>query len=321
MQLGGQRAVNVVEFHPRHYQAQLEHLFQIWPKGPLAPAVAAGASSQIAFSRWSCADQDEPFEIASDVDHLEHVVTVPLVRSNVFYDIGSRPIQDGEVVPGHMLLTGPITQPSRAIYRAAFDTFRIYLADTLIMEAIEGVTGRPLQSSVQLFGPHAVDDKVLRGLVMSAVAVTRDEEPFGLACLESIGLVLATHLVGRYFGPAVARPNKRISPLAEWRLKRVVDYVESSLARDIPLSELSAVAGLSRMHFAAQFRAAMGVSPHTYILRRKISKARELLTESETSVEDVAFTLGFKSAAYFARAFRLLVGVPPSRWRKSYTSS
>jgi AraC-like DNA-binding protein len=93
--------------------------------------------------------------------------------------------------------------------------------------------------------------------------------------------------------------------------------MEENLFRPIYLSDLSEIAGLSRMHFAAQFRAATGQTPHAYLLQRKIERAQTLLSDLTLSVADVGSIVGFKNKAHFANAFKKIVGEPPSRWRSN----
>lgn len=71
------------------------------------------------------------------------------------------------------------------------------------------------------------------------------------------------------------------------------------------------------MHFAAQFRAATGQTPHAYLLQRKIERAQTLLSDLTLSVADVGSIVGFKNKAHFANAFKKIVGEPPSRWRSN----
>jgi AraC-like DNA-binding protein len=76
------------------------------------------------------------------------------------------------------------------------------------------------------------------------------------------------------------------------------------------------------MHFAAQFRAATGRSPHNYILRRKVAYSQQLLLDPQLSIADVAAIMGFSSQAHFAVVFKRIVGKrivgkTPVRWRHS----
>jgi AraC-like DNA-binding protein len=108
--------------------------------------------------------------------------------------------------------------------------------------------------------------------------------------------------------------------LPTWKLRRVRDFIEENLFHPIYLAELSEIAGLSRMHFAAQFRAATGQTPHAYLLRRKVERAQALLSDLTLSVADVASIAGFKNNAHFASAFKKIVGESPSRWRSNICS-
>ncbi len=94
-----------------------------------------------------------------------------------------------------------------------------------------------------------------------------------------------------------------------------MEYVSQNLHRPIYLIELANVAGLSRMRFASQFRAATGFTPHDYILRQKIGRAQDLLLTSTESIISVAFDLGFRSQTHFSTVFKKYVGGSPARWR------
>jgi AraC-like DNA-binding protein len=106
--------------------------------------------------------------------------------------------------------------------------------------------------------------------------------------------------------------------LQKWRLKRVMQYVDDNLGAKITLHGLAAVAGLSRMHFAAQFRAAVGMRPHEYLLKRRIERAEELLRQGDIPLVDVALTVGFQTQAHFTTVFKRFTGETPHQWRSAY---
>lgn len=112
--------------------------------------------------------------------------------------------------------------------------------------------------------------------------------------------------------PAAARQP---AALAKWRLARALDYVEANLGEPVRLSDMAAAAGLTGMHFAAQFRAAMGVRPREYLLRRRIARAQQLLSASSLPLVDVALEVGFQTQAHFTTVFKRLSGSTPGKWR------
>jgi AraC-like DNA-binding protein len=103
--------------------------------------------------------------------------------------------------------------------------------------------------------------------------------------------------------------------LAKWRLCRVERYIREHLHRNITLPELALAAGLSRMHFAKQFKAAMGLRPHDYVLGKRIELAKSLMLNPEVTLVDVAMSSGFQSQSHFTTVFKRLVGETPHRWR------
>ena len=72
------------------------------------------------------------------------------------------------------------------------------------------------------------------------------------------------------------------------------------------------------MHFAAQFRAAVGMRPHQYLLKRRIERAEELLKQAGISLVDVALTVGFQTQAHFTTVFKRFAGDTPHQWRSAY---
>lgn len=113
--------------------------------------------------------------------------------------------------------------------------------------------------------------------------------------------------------PVEARRPK--SGLPKWRLKRVTAYVEENLAESITLADMACAAGLSRMHFAAQFRVATGMRPHDYLLRRRIETAQQMMVESSDTLIQIALSVGFQTQAHFTTVFRKIVGETPFQWR------
>jgi transcriptional regulator GlxA family with amidase domain len=90
----------------------------------------------------------------------------------------------------------------------------------------------------------------------------------------------------------------------------------ANLAEPISLADIANAAGLSRMHFAAQFRVATGVRPHEYLLQRRIERAQQLLLNSRLPLVEIAFDVGFKTQAHFTTVFAQLVGETPKVWRQ-----
>jgi AraC-like DNA-binding protein len=115
--------------------------------------------------------------------------------------------------------------------------------------------------------------------------------------------------------------RRKTAPLPKWRLKRVTDYVSAHIGDPIRLVDLANAAGLTRMYFAAQFRASVGMCPHEYLVRERLKRAQDLLREPGRSLVDVALSVGFQTQAHFTTVFRRYVGDTPHRWRVEHCST
>ena len=105
------------------------------------------------------------------------------------------------------------------------------------------------------------------------------------------------------------------APLPSWRLRRVEAYIDANIEGPVTLADLARAAGLSPMHFAAQFRRLTGVRPHEFLLRRRIDHAQAMLADPRAKLVDVALSVGFQTQAHFTTVFKRFVGETPHRWR------
>jgi AraC family transcriptional regulator len=166
---------------------------------------------------------------------------------------------------------------------------------------------------------EGADDRVVRSLSFAIEAAEQGRDRY---CIETLRHALAIRLTSLQSslrdGNATAErqpSGRRIRALQKWRLKRVVDYIDDHLADKISLLDLAAVSGLSRMHFASQFRVATGLRPHEFVLRRRIRRAEKLLQNGTMTIVEIALTVGFQTQAHFTTVFKRFVGHTPRQWR------
>ena len=112
-------------------------------------------------------------------------------------------------------------------------------------------------------------------------------------------------------------PSSRSTGLPRYKLRRVRDYIDSRIGGPISLDDLAKVAGVSRFHFHRQFRKSLGVTPHEYVLRARIERAKGLLTGSDLTVGEVSGAVGFADQSHFSNIFRKLTSMTPRSFRDS----
>ncbi|TAU83240.1 helix-turn-helix domain-containing protein [Rhizobium leguminosarum] len=117
------------------------------------------------------------------------------------------------------------------------------------------------------------------------------------------------------------RSLPRVHPLSAWRLGRVRRYAEARLDQRISLEELADVAGFSRAHFAATFKAATSMSAHEFLLRMRIQAAARLLIGTDLALVEIALQTGFQNQPHFTTVFKKINALTPRKWRESRRSA
>jgi len=114
-----------------------------------------------------------------------------------------------------------------------------------------------------------------------------------------------------------AAPSPARGGLPPGAIRRVREHVEAHLSESMDLAELAAIAGLSVYHFARAFKQTAGVTPHHYLVHRRIERAQEMLARSGLPLSEIALAVGFSDQSHLARHFRQTLGVTPGQFRWS----
>lgn len=102
------------------------------------------------------------------------------------------------------------------------------------------------------------------------------------------------------------------------RLLRARDAMDRAYAEPMDVRAVAAVAHISEAHFSRSFRAVFGETPHRYLQRRRVERSMFLLRETDRSVTDICFDVGFNSLGTFSRTFRDILGETPSGYREGH---
>ena len=125
----------------------------------------------------------------------------------------------------------------------------------------------------------------------------------------------AAVLLGIDLGPGGDRAAERSylrGGLAPWQAKRLIAHIEGKLDSRIRVTDLADLVRLSESHFFRAFRKTFGESPLTYILKRRIRRAQQLMLTSRPRLSQVALECGMCDQAHLSRAFRRIVGISPN---------
>lgn len=175
------------------------------------------------------------------------------------------------------------------------------LAPALVRETAEAMQ---LGTEASDLAPaiHVRDAQVERiGWLMQAES--SDGYPSGRLFADGLACALAARLLAlRTRTPP--QPEEQRRTLPEWRLRKVVDYIEAHLDQDLSLAELATVAGFSVSHFKPLFKNATGLSAHRFVMERRVECARMLLRRGGLGMTEIALAAGFAHSSHMARCLR-----------------
>lgn len=145
------------------------------------------------------------------------------------------------------------------------------------------------------------------------LALKRDVElgcPLGSLYAETMGRAVALHLLGTHRGDLAEREAGLHLLTAD--IDRVLAAIEERIAEPLTLAELARLAGYSPSQFLRRFKRAVGLSPHQYLLRRRVLRARDLLAAGRLTVAEVAAATGFADQSHLDHCMQHVLHAAPS---------
>lgn len=189
----------------------------------------------------------------------------------------------------------------------------IWLEPLFVVHAAREFAGKDFIETVAQFRSH---DPLVEGIGLAlSMELESDGSPTRLYA-ESLAHVLAAHLLRRY--SASEQPVRdAIGELPKYRLRRIIEFINDNLDRDMTLAEIAAQVEMSPYHFARMFKQSTGLAPHQYLLEQRVQRAKTLLADPELPLIEIAYRLGFTDQSHFTAIFRRLTATTPKAYRKA----
>jgi AraC family transcriptional regulator len=289
---------NTPHEHEVLHDARAFHRERKWRQ---SKQIAGTPTDDIVISRWTDRQNASPHgEATTPPDRYFIGIALKITRLKLAR--GRQTLFDGIMPAGTLYVSAP-SNHLNAQFHAPCDFLHFHISTDHFPSQ---------RSATQFPGADGLNDLILLrdpfaeqlAKVLTENGNTPDEQ-----FARCIARTLAMHLA------RLESPCSKVKALPKWRLRRVEAYVKANFDRCIRLSDLAKVAGLSRMHFAAQFRAATGYRPREYLLHQRIEHAKSLLLNTEMPLVEVALAVGFCTQAHFSTVFKRLVRETPARWR------
>jgi AraC family transcriptional regulator len=271
-------------------------------------------------SRWIDL-QTKPHAECADTAEGYHVVSIAVRPTDCALMINGERVHDGRLTQGAFHLSRP-GQTVGAWFRSSCDFLHLHVSNHHLAACQGEPEGKPGRGHGAFADdPRPTHDAVVAQLARALLAADTMQGRYSTLYVEGIGQAIVTRLLDLARSKDLPSLRGRDTALPKWRLRRAVEYVEVHLADAVSLADMAASAGLSRMHFAAQFRTATGLRPHEYLLRERIARAESLLVSSSESLAEIALDVGFQTQSHFTTVFKRFTGQTPYRWRQGHPAN
>jgi AraC family transcriptional regulator len=188
----------------------------------------------------------------------------------------------------------------------------LYLSPTLIQKIAASADINP--DRVELIDRLGIFDPQVEAIALSLLSELRLDGLGGKLYAESLANILAIHLLRHHSSVKLPALSRSVG-LTRTTLRPAITYIEEHLAEDLSLSDIAAVVHLSPYHFARLFKASIGIPPHQYVIRRRVERAKLLLSTTNWSLTTIAHTVGFANESHLALHFKRLTGHSPKNVR------
>jgi AraC-like DNA-binding protein len=258
---------------------------------------------------------DTPIEQTEPLGYDDAFLVSVWLKSHVDHEVwlNGRPVPVDVYSAGSTYIFDLRLDP-RALVRESSHVLHFYMPLTTLNAFAEQNQSAAISELIHTPGVGS-DDPVMRHLAQAALhAFRRPHETTGLL-LDEILSAASAHALGRYGSARVS--TRHGLGLAQWQVRRAKEMMDANL--ELSLSDLAREFDLSVRHFARAFRQSTGVSPHQWLLARRISKAKSLLATSNQRLAEIAARCGFSSQSHLNAIFKREADMSPGRWRRLST--
>lgn len=293
----------------------LETITRSWKQDP--EHYAQGQTTGLSAALWSNS-QNSTIEVNAHPVADQNIVCLKLASFSADYWRDGKATYSGPSTVGDVSIVTAGSQP-RAVMRGKFSCLHFYvpndfLKDTLIKEGLSLSA-----QNLEIVDPKRIYDPIIERIGRDIICEMRSDLPLSRLRMDALGLDLAIQIIRKYSAESMTKilPGELAKGgLSPRKMRRCVDMLTADLSQEHSLSTLAAEVGLSPFHFARSFKLSVGAPPHAYLTQLRMQKAKSLLSDTEMSVTDIAFEIGYESSQALSRAFRKMFHCSPMQFRR-----
>ncbi|MGK7953304.1 MAG: helix-turn-helix domain-containing protein [Xenococcaceae cyanobacterium] len=217
-------------------------------------------------------------------------------------------------VQGDLIIV-PANTPHQALWNKSGNAVSIAIDPTVFAQTIYEVVD---PDRIELLPQFATTDPLVYQIGLALKSVLIKHGTSSRLYAETLVNTLIVHLLEHY---SVCRRNSSeyaAGKLPQYKLQQIIDYIYAHLDRDLSLKELGIVVQMSPHYFSQLFKETTGTTPHQYVIRCRLDRAKDLLKQGKLSIAETAKQVGFVDQSHLHRYFKRLVGITPKTFLQNF---
>jgi AraC family transcriptional regulator len=280
---------------------------------PLDVCIGPLPRSKASLARWSSEEPDHAIRTVSPHPRSYRLsLMLEPLEARIWAD--STPLWGG-MIPANRFRICPPGEQGQWSRVSSCDIVNIFIPVELV-DRLGSL--RDDDASTTLGARLFVQDRMVLDLVHKMLDAEAMAGQLASEACDGLMTALVCYLLEHYTKPV---EQVQSSGLAGVRLRRVLKHIADSTAESLPNAELAALCGMSAAHFSREFRSAVGLPPHQYMMKLRLERARAALLANEARIVDIAGECGFADASHFSRAFSAQFGMSPTTFRHQHRSN
>lgn len=282
-----------------------EESAQVLPQAPIM------SSQHVGWNGIFLAHYRQPAHETPEHRVTQHVIAITDVRTQT----QSERRLDGRL-QRYLFGNGQISlTPANVSHWGAWDNEGEFTMLTICPRFVERVARESVNAErVELVPQFAVVDPLIQQVGLALKADVETGCVTGRLYGESAATMLAVHLLKHYavFTPVLPTYT---GGLCKHRLQQALAYINDHLDQDIKLADIANAVGMSQYYFIRLFKQSIGMTPHQYIIRQRVERAKQLLKQRDLAISDIALKCGFANQTHLTKLFRQFTGITPKVYR------
>jgi AraC family transcriptional regulator len=278
----------------------------------ILPCVPQSSSFQYNWTHLNLAYYHLPSVECPEHTLSKHVISLNLGASihlerTIDHQVEHDRFAEGDILcinPAGLHRTIQVSEPSRILH--------LYLEPEFISHFAQDQIDPDRVEIIPAFHP---DDLLIRQLGLTLKSTMSCHTAIDTLYADATATMLAAHLL-RHYSTVSGKVHQEVKGHSPSKLRVAIDYIHAHLDEDLSIETLAQLVQVSSYYFVRLFKQSMGLTPHAYIVRHRIERAKQLLKTTNLPIAEIAYRTGFCHQSRFSTVFRQYLHTSPSAYRE-----